>query len=119
MKKAPVPTKAPGAEGEQLSFLPPPPFSPAWPRLGTNAEAALDLLMQGRMLDHLDFIEAHGSWRLAAVVHQLVAMGWPIERIDVPSPTDDRPYRVIALYRLPGKYVVLAQELRGSAHAQH
>lgn len=119
MRKAPAPTKTPGAEGEQLSFLTPPPFCPAWPRPGTNAEAALDLLMQGRMLDHLDFIEAHGSWRLAAVIHELVGMGWPIERIDVPSPTDDRPQRVIALYHLPGKYVALAQELKGGTHAQH
>lgn len=119
MRKAPVPTKTPGAEGEQLSFLPPPPFCPAWPRPGTNAEAALDLLMRGQMLDHLDFIEARGCWRLAAHIAVLKDMGWPIERIDVPSPTDDDPGRVIALYHLPGKYVALAQELKGGAHAEH
>ncbi len=119
MRKAPAPNKPPGAEGEQLSFLPPPPFCPAWPRPGTNAEAALDLLMQGRMLDHLDFIEARGCWRLAAHIAVLKDMGWPIERIDVASPTDDDAGRVIALYHLPAKYVALAQELKGGAHAQH
>ncbi len=46
-------------------------------------------------------------------------MGWPIERIDVASPTDDDAGRVIALYHLPAKYVALAQELKGGAHAQH
>ena len=108
MRKAPAPTKTPGAEGEQLSFLPPPPFCPGWPRPGTNAEAALDLLMQGHMLDHLDFIEARGCWRLAAHISLLKEMGWPIERIDVPSPTTLSPNRMIALYRLDAKYTVMA-----------
>ncbi|MFY9182675.1 MAG: hypothetical protein WBK09_03290 [Limnohabitans sp.] len=71
------------------------------------------------MLDHLDFIEARGCWRLAAHISVLKEMGWPIERIDVPSPTNDDHGRVIALYHLPGKYVALAQDLKGGTHAGH
>lgn len=119
MRKAPAPTKTQGAQGEQLSFLPPPPFYPCWPRPGTNADAVLDMLMQGRMLDHMDFIETHGSWRLAAVIHDLIGMGWPIERINMPSPTDEHPQRFIAVYHLPGKYVALAREIQRGAHAEH
>ncbi len=39
--KAPAPTKTQGAYGEQLSFLPPPPFCPTWPKRGTLADRAL------------------------------------------------------------------------------
>jgi hypothetical protein len=53
--KAPAPTKTQGAYGEQLSFLPPPPFCPTWPKRGTLADKALGMLMDGRMIDHPDF----------------------------------------------------------------
>lgn len=43
--KAPAPSKVTGAYGEQLSFLPPPPFCPTWPTRGTLADRALALLM--------------------------------------------------------------------------
>lgn len=55
MKKAPEPTKDLGAYGEQLSFLPPPPFCPTWPTRGTLADRALGIFMDGRMIDHPDF----------------------------------------------------------------
>lgn len=108
-KKAPEPSKVQGAYGEQLSFLPPPPFCPTWPQRGTLADRALGLFMDGATLDHPDFESRTQSWRLAAVVFTLRTLGWPIESIDIPSPTDENPDRVITLYRLPGKYV--AQEL--------
>ena len=48
--KAPAPTKTQGAHGEQLSFLPPPPFCPTWPKRGF--EARLNNMLSRR--DHLD-----------------------------------------------------------------
>jgi hypothetical protein len=108
MRKAPAPTKTQGAEGEQLSFLPPPPFCPTWPTRGTLADAALGMFMDGQMLDHPDFEGRTQSWRLGAVVFSLRALGWPIETIEIPSPTEASPDRVIALYRLESRYIAQA-----------
>ncbi|MDP2065859.1 MAG: hypothetical protein Q8K38_07810 [Burkholderiaceae bacterium] len=113
MKKAPTPTKAPGACGEQLSFLPPPPFCPTWPTRGTLADRALGMLMDGRMIDHPEFEDSTCSWRLGAVVFTLRTLGWPVETIEVPSPTEHSPDRVIALYHLPAKYVAEALAMNG------
>ena len=112
MKKAPTTVQASGA-GEQLSFLPPPPFCPAWPTRGTLAETALGLLMDGRMIDHPDFQDATARWRLGAVVFTLRTLGWPVETIEVPSPTEHDPRRVIALYCLDGKYTAQALAMNG------
>lgn len=119
MKKTPTPTKATGVSGEQLSFLPPPPFCPSWPTRGTLADRALGMFMDGRMLDHPDFEGSTQSWRLGAVVFTLRTLGWPIETIEIPSPTDHCPDRVIALYRLDGKYTAqaLAQQNGRPANA--
>lgn len=59
--------------GEQLSFLPPPPFSPSWPTRNTLADRALGMFMNGDMLDHPDFESSTQSWRLGAVVFTLRA----------------------------------------------
>ena len=101
--------------GEQLSFLPPSPFSPSWPARGTLADTALGLLMDGRMIDHPDFQDVTASWRQGAVVFTLRALGWPVETIEVPSPTEHDPRRVIALYRLDGKYTAQALAMNGRA----
>ena len=112
-RKAPAPTKTQGAAGEQLSFLPPPPFCPTWPTRGTLADRALGMLMDGRMIDHPDFQDVTESWRLGAVIFSLRTFGWPIETIEVPSPTEQSPDRVIALYHLPGKFVAMALAING------
>ncbi|MFO1279559.1 MAG: hypothetical protein U1F04_08280 [Burkholderiaceae bacterium] len=114
MRKAPAPTAIQGA-GEQLSFLPPPPFCPSWPTRGTLADRALGMFMDGRMIDHPDFENSTQSWRLGAVVFTLRALGWPIETIEIPSPTEQCPDRVIALYHLPAKYTAQALAMNGSA----
>ena len=44
MKKKHTHDEATGVNGEQLSFLPPPPFSPTWPTRGTLADKALGML---------------------------------------------------------------------------
>lgn len=98
---------------EQLSFLPPPPFCPTWPKKNTLADRALRMLMDGKHIDHPDFEQSTQSWRLGAVIFTLRALGWPIETIEIPSPTEQCPDRVIALYRLHGKYVAEALALNG------
>ena len=115
MKKAPTHDQAHGAHGEQLSFLPPPPFCPTRPTRGTLADKALGLLMDGRMIDHPDFENITQSWRLGAVIFTLRTLGWPVETIEIPSPTDYSPDRVIALYHLPGKYTAQALAMNGRA----
>ena len=100
---------------EQLSFLPPPPFCPIWPTKNTLADVALRLLMDGKMIDHTDFIDHTRSWRLGAVIFTLRTLGWPVETIEIPSPTDQCPDRVIALYRLDAKFTAQALALNGGA----
>jgi hypothetical protein len=114
MRKTHAPTATQG-NGEQLSFLPPPPFSPSWPTRNTLADRALGMFMNGDMLDHPDFESSTQSWRLGAVVFTLRALGWPIETIEIPSPTDQCPDRVIALYRLDTKYTAQALAMNGRA----
>ena len=114
-EKAPTSDQASGAYGEQLSFLPPPPFCPTWPTRGTLSDRALGMLMDGRLIDHPEFQDVTQSWRLGAVIFTLRALGWPVETIEVPSPTEHSPDRVIALYRLDGKYTALALAMNGGA----
>lgn len=115
MKKAPNATNESGAFCEQLSFLPQPVFCPTWPTKGTLADSALIMFMDGRMIDHPEFEDATQSWRLAAVVFQLRELGWPIESIEIPSPTAEAPGRSIAMYYLPTRIVAKVLALNGSA----
>jgi hypothetical protein len=108
MKKAPTTLQADGALGEQLTLIDPPPFCPSWPKRNTLADRALKLFLDGRVFDHPDFIEGSGSWRLAAFVFELRALGWPVETIEVPSPSEEHPGRTVALYKLPAKYAAMA-----------
>ena len=108
MKKALHNLPAAGALGEQLSFIEPPPFCPAWPRRNTLADRALKLFLDGKVFDHPDFLEGSGSWRLAAVVFQLRTLGWPIDTLEIPAPSIEHPGRTIALYKLPAKYAAQA-----------
>ena len=111
--ETPTSDQATGVSGEQLSFLPPPPFCPIWPTKNTLADVALRLLMDGRMIDHNDFIAHTRSWRLGAVIFTLRTLGWPVETIEIPSPTEQNPDRVIALYRLDAKHTAQALALNG------
>lgn len=113
--ETPTADQASGVSGEQLSFLPPPPFCPSWPTKNTLADKALGMLMDGRMIDHPDFENSTQSWRLGAVIFTLRTLGWPIETIEIPSPTEHSPDRVIALYHLPGKYTAQALAMNGRA----
>lgn len=104
---------------EQMSFLEPPPFAPQWPTRGTLADKALGMFMDGQVFDHPDFEGRTQSWRLGAVVFTLRTLGWPIETIEIPSPTDAYPDRTIALYRLDGKYTAQALAMQGGSLANN
>lgn len=113
--EAPTPSKVSGASGEQLSFLPPPPFCPTELNRGTLADVALGIFMDGRHIDHPEFDQVTQSWRLAAVVLQLRTLGWFVEKIEIPRPTNENPSRCIALYHLPLKYVAEVLAHNGGA----
>jgi hypothetical protein len=113
-RKAPAPTKTQGAFGEQLSFLPPPPFCPRYPTRRTLPDKALAMFMQGEVFDHPEFEARTQSWRLSDVVFRLKDLGWPIETIEIPSPTKNCPDRTIALYRLDEKHRAAARAMKGS-----
>lgn len=89
----------------QLSFLPEPDFNPAWPSPNTLSARCLSMMLAGQTLDHLDFIERTGSWRLAAVVFELRSLGWPIEADEIPAPTIDAPTRHICSYHLKAEAI--------------
>ena len=72
--------------------------------------------MDGQLIDHSDFIESTQSWRLGAVIFTLRTLGWPMETTEVPSPTEHSPARMIALYRLDGKYTAQALAQNGGAY---
>lgn len=108
-----------GVWGEQLSLLDPPEFSPIWPKHGSLAERALHMLMEGKWIDHKDFIERACGWRLAHAVYELRRLGWPVQTIEVPQPTKNVPRRVIGLYFLERRYVAMALSLaQGRLHEQ-
>ncbi len=109
--KTPGDFTATSEPGEQLSFLPPAPFAPTLPTKGTLSHHALRLFAEGRMLEHPDFEALTGSWRLGAVVFTLRALGWPVETLDIPAPTDECPQRTIARYHLAGKHLAEATAL--------
>ena len=102
MKKAPDHANDQGACGQQLHLLPPPPFSPTYPNRSTLAGEALAILLNGGSITHPQFEGITASWRLSEPIRQLRRdHGWPVETIEIPAPTAERPDRYIAEYVLP------------------
>ena len=106
-----------GDAGEQLTLLPEPPFSPAWPEPATLASRCLEIFMRGASLTHPQFEAISFSWRLAAIVCTLRDLGWPIQSEEISAPTSECPDRVIARYRLPTDIIAQAILLRRGCHA--
>jgi hypothetical protein len=116
--KAPERRQASSGAGEQLTLIDPPAFCPTLPKRGSLPHRALQVLASGKMIDHQDFENLTESWRLAAAIFTLRVLGWCIETIEIPSPTEHCPQRVIALYKLDTKYSAQAFPPKGSpAHA--
>lgn len=102
MKKAPDRANDPGARGQQMHLLPPPPFSPTYPNRSTLAGEALAMLLNGQSITHPDFLDSTASWRLSEPIRQLRHdHGWPVETNEIPAPTAERQDRYIAAYFLP------------------
>lgn len=111
--EAPTLSKASGASGEQLSFLPQQPFCPILPPRGSAAEQALvDLL--ARDLTQLEWIQDGRGWRLAAAVKELDYLGWEPSSIRVKCTGWGRP---IARYSLPAKAKQAATSMLRGANA--
>jgi hypothetical protein len=91
------------ADGSKQSYLfEPPPFSPSYPNRSTLAGEALAQLLAGRSLTHPDFEGITNSWRLSEPIRALRHdYGWPVETIEIPAPTTERPDRYIAKYVMP------------------
>lgn len=91
-----------GVVGEQLALIDPPPFCPKYPKRSTLAGEALKLLLSGRTLTHPEFEDITNSWRLSEPIRALRHdYGWPVDTIEIPAPTAERPDRFIAKYKLP------------------
>lgn len=93
------------AIGEQLTFLPPAPFSPLWPKENTLANVALRLFLAGEKVDTPNFQKLTHSWRLSAVGLTLRKLGRPIKTIERRCPTAERPNRFIGVYLLPSQFI--------------
>jgi hypothetical protein len=91
-----------GRDDKQGELFEPPTFSAIWPPRTSLAGEALALLLAGRQITHPEFQGITGSWRLAEPVRALRHdFGWPIQTIEIPAPTLDRPTRTIARYVMP------------------
>lgn len=101
--------------GEQLTLIDPPPFAPTLPTANTMPARLLWVLLSGASIDHPTFEDATGSWRLAAHVRELRALGWPVETPALSAPTDEAPERTIARYRLTDAAILAGRELMAGA----
>jgi len=112
--KTPERRQASTGAGEQLTLIDPPPFCPTLPKPGSLPHRALHMLASGKMIDHQDFEIFTESWRLAAAIFTLRALGWPVETVEISSPTEHCPHRVIALYKLDAHYAADVSPAMGS-----
>ncbi len=83
----------------QLSLIPEPESAPTLPGPGL-AQVALRMLMTGQSMTTPDFQAVTGSWRLAAYVRELRALGWPVLSHEVSRPIPENPNRHVATYWL-------------------
>lgn len=103
------------ASGVQLTLIEPPPFAPTLPTANTLPDRLLWVLLTGGTVDHPEFEDATGSWRLAAHVRELRSLGWPVETLALSAPTVEAPERTIARYRLPADAIAAGRELVAAA----
>lgn len=73
---------------------------PMLPKPNTRPAEALALLMKSGCLDQLTFLDDAGGWRLAAAVHVLRGLRWPIRSERVPVVLANGETASIARYSL-------------------
>ena len=100
-----------GRLGEQLSFLEQAPLSAQMPKPATLADKLLSRLLTGERLTHHAFDRSTNSWRLAAYVHELRQLGWPVETEDLRVPSAESPSRTIARYSMPAWVIAGLREV--------
>ena len=71
---------------------------PIFPPPNTMLARFLDAMLTVTMHLHPEFIQETGNWRLATAAEELKEMGWPVEMIELHSPTEENPHRCVALY---------------------
>jgi hypothetical protein len=104
---------------KQISFLPEPEFNPKLPSKNTLAFQALNLMLHGKKISHPDFENDTSSWRLAAHIHCLNKLGWPIQTIDVKHLTLKMPKtRFIHRYFLNKKFIQKYRNFCGGEHVK-
>ena len=104
-----LPGASPAPEQLALPNIPPPPFAPRWPNLGTLEHMALTLFLAGEFLNVETFRRLSDSTRLPAVVGRLKALGWPVSSAIVPEPSRRNRNRHAAVFHLPKKYIAQVQ----------
>jgi len=98
----------------QLSLLPEPNFIAKWPPRNTHTAIALSMLLPGEMVSHPDFQSQTSSWRLAAYIHELRKLGWPVQTVEVRHCSIRRPLnRHIRRYYLPQDFLEMLRKLGG------
>lgn len=93
----------------QISMLPEPKYNPRWPKKATLASKALFLMLGDMKLTHPLFEALSGSWRLAAHIHILKKLGWPVitDQIDFDGEYDEGRQRHMGVYSLPDELIQL------------
>lgn len=101
---------------KQLSLLPELDFTPKWPTENTLSHRALGMMLQGKCISHPDFEGETDSWRLAAHVHRLYRLGWPIKTRQVCFYATSKPCkRRILEYYLPKEIIEKVKQSRGGS----
>jgi hypothetical protein len=101
---------------KQISFLPKPDFNPKLPSNNTLVYQALHLMMQGKEISHLDFQVETDSCRLAAYVHDLIKLGWPIQTEGAVLRRKSKPkQRYYSRYFLDKEVITKFSKINGGA----
>ncbi len=91
---------------KQTSFLPEPDFNPKLPPRNTLIDVTLQILLEGGRITSLDFQNRTASQRLAAYVHELNKLGWPVKANDVAVIVNEKPeIRIVSQYYLEEKSI--------------
>lgn len=77
-------------------------FTRNLPPLGTVKRSVLDALRAGEQLTPKEAWLRHGTSRLAAIVHVLIAEGWPIDSVLVPVEATNGRLARVARYSMRG-----------------